>query len=61
MLNKIYVACASAVLALYGLVAFAGWEFGDPQRRIVPASARQPGWARSSSSHFWYAGYRGGK
>jgi hypothetical protein len=61
MLNKIYVAFGSVVLTVYGLVAFTGSEFGDPQRQIVPASARQPGWARSSSSHIWYSGYRGGK
>jgi hypothetical protein len=48
------------ILAVYGLVAFTGKEFGDPERQRVPPDVRQsPGGYRSF--HFWHSGYRGGK
>jgi hypothetical protein len=62
MLNKIYAVIAAAVVTTYGIVGVTGWEFGNPERRVVPADARRsPGWARSGSTHIWYSGYRGGK
>lgn len=60
MLGKIYLAFGILIIALYGMVAFTGREFGDPQREIVPADVRSsPGGYRSF--HFWHSGYRGGK
>jgi hypothetical protein len=60
MLSKIYLFIGIAIIALYGLVALSGREFGDPQRQVVPADVRQsPGGYRSF--HFWHFGYRGGK
>ncbi|HKG23058.1 MAG TPA: hypothetical protein VKC34_14260 [Blastocatellia bacterium] len=60
MLSKFYLLMGIAVLALYGIVAFKGVEFGDPQRQRVPADVREsPGGYRSF--HFWHSGYRGGK
>ena len=60
MLVKIYLIGGILLLGLYGLVALTGKEFGDSQRQIIPAGARQsPGGYRSF--HFWHTGYRGGK
>lgn len=60
MFNRIYMALGAAVLGFYGLTAFTGWEFTNPERRVLPASVRQsPGGYRSYG--FWHAGYRGGK
>lgn len=59
MLAKGYVLLGSALIAYYGAATYLGWELGSPQRHVVPADARQAGWARSP--HFWHSGYRGGK
>jgi len=60
MLSKFYLAAGILVIALYGVVAFTGMEFGDPRRQVVPEDARKsPGGYRSF--HYWHAGYRGGK
>jgi hypothetical protein len=60
MLTKAYLLIGIFIIALYGLVAFTGREFGDSQRQIIPADVRNsPGGYRSF--HFWHAGYRGGK
>jgi hypothetical protein len=60
VLNRIYLVLGSAILIFYGLTALNGWEFGQEEREVVPASERSsPGWARSTV--FWHAGYRGGK
>ncbi len=60
MLGKGYLAGGVLVLALYVTTALAGWEFGSPQRQVVPPDVRHaPGGYRSF--HFWHAGYRGGK
>ena len=62
MLNKIYMLIAAAVIGLYGVSGYYGWEFGNPERKVVPADARRsPGWAHAGMSHIWYSGYRGGK
>jgi hypothetical protein len=58
--SKIYLVLGIFILAIYGVVALAGIEFGDSQRQMIPADVRQsPGGYRSF--HFWHAGYRGGK
>jgi hypothetical protein len=60
MLRKIYLLTGMATLALYGVVAFTGWEIGNPRRARIPADVRSsPGGYRSF--HFWHAGYHGGK
>ncbi len=60
MLSKIYLGIAMILLLGYGVVAFTGMEFGDPQREIIPQDVRNsPGGYRSF--HFWHSGYRGGK
>jgi hypothetical protein len=60
MLSRIYLAAAILIIALYGVLAFTGKEFGDPRRQIVPEDARKsPGGYRSF--HYLHSGYRGGK
>ena len=60
MLTKLYLIIGIVIIGAYGLVAFTGKEFGDPERQQVPADVRQsPGGYRSF--HFWHSGYRGGK
>jgi len=60
VLTKIYLIIGVVIILSYGLVAFTGKEFGDPERQRVPADVRQsPGGYRSF--HFWHSGYRGGK
>jgi hypothetical protein len=60
MLSRIYLAVGILIIALYGVVAFTGKEFGDPRRQVVPEDARKsPGGYRSF--HYWHSGYRGGK
>ena len=60
MLNKAYIAISLAILGLYAVAAFNGWEFGNPRPQRLPADARSaPGGYRSF--HFWHSGYRGGK
>ena len=60
MLNRIYAGVGVVLLAVYGLASFEGWEIGNPERKVLPTSARQgPGGYRSF--HFWYSGYHGGK
>jgi len=60
MLTKFYLILGIVIMAAYGLIAFTGKEFGDPERQQVPADVRQsPGGYRSF--HFWHSGYRGGK
>ena len=46
----------AAVLGLWSLAAWSGWEMGGPKRGFLPASVRQsPGGYRS------YGYWRGGK
>ena len=59
MLRKFYLLTGMATLALYGVVAFSGWELGTPQREKVPPGARDS--KGYKSFHFWHAGYHGGK
>ena len=60
MLTKLYLIIGAIVIAGYGLIAFTGKEFGDPERQRVPADVRQsPGGYRSY--HFWHLGLHGGK
>jgi hypothetical protein len=60
MLAKFYLMLGIIIIAAYGVIAFTGREFGDPERQRVPADVRQsPGGYRSF--HFWHTGYRGGK
>lgn len=40
MLRKVYVAFASLTLAVYGGIAFTGFEFGTPEREPVSAELR---------------------
>jgi hypothetical protein len=60
MLSKIYLVIGVLIIALYGIVALTGREFGDPERQKMPADVRQsPGGYRTF--HMWHSGYRGGK
>lgn len=60
MLNKIYWGTGLAVIVLYVAAAWSGWEFGHPERQVLPADVRHaPGGYRSF--HFWHSGYHGGK
>ena len=60
MLSKVFLVIGIIIIIGYGVVAFTGKEFGDPERRRVPADVRQaPGGYRSF--FFWHSGYRGGK
>ncbi len=55
-MRRIYAAYSLAVLALYGLASWRGWEIGSERRGLIPASVRQsPGGYRS------YNYWRGGK
>jgi hypothetical protein len=40
MLRNIYIALGSLSLALYGWMAFTGWELGSPEREPVGAELR---------------------
>ena len=58
MLNKFYLTLGSVLLVGYSVMAFSGWELGDPARHTIPADQR----GNYRSSIFWYSsGYRGGK
>jgi hypothetical protein len=60
VLNRIYTGLGVLILVVYGVASFAGWEFGNPERKVLPADVRHgPGGYRSF--HFWYSGYHGGK
>ena len=60
MLRNFYLAIGMAILTLYGVVAFTGWELGTPAREMIPGDVRNsPGGYRSF--HFWHAGFHGGK
>ena len=64
MLRTVYLISGIAILALYGVVAFSGWEFGTPDReRVSAAEVRDvrssPGGYRAF--HFWHSGFHGGK
>jgi hypothetical protein len=60
MLTKIYAALGAALIFGYVSTSLLGWEWGNPERQMIPASARQsPGGYRSF--HFWHSGYHGGK
>jgi hypothetical protein len=62
MLKKIYIVVASLALVWYAADGMFGWEYGNPQRTMVPADQRRsPGWSHATGAHFWYLGYRGGK
>jgi hypothetical protein len=62
VLSKIYLAIGIIIIALYGWVALAGKEFGDPERQKITADVRQsPGGYRTFHTSIWHAGYRGGK
>jgi hypothetical protein len=55
-MSRAYAAYALAILGLYGLASWNGWEIGSPRRGLIPASVRQsPGGYRS------YTYWRGGK
>jgi hypothetical protein len=60
MLRRFYLGLGALVLGFYGLTAFTGWEYGNPQRELAPASARQAN-GGYRSFYFWHSGYRGGK
>jgi hypothetical protein len=60
MLTKLYIVLGSVLIALYMDTMLMGWEWGDEQRQVLPASVRQsPGGYRSF--HFWHSGFHGGK
>ena len=60
MLRNAYLATGIALVALYGAIAYSGWEFGTPERESIPADVRNsPGGYRSF--HFWHSGFHGGK
>jgi hypothetical protein len=60
MLNRFYLITGLAVVAVYALALWNGWEFGSGPRQTLPAEVRQaPGGYRSF--HFWHDGYQGGK
>lgn len=60
MLAKFYLIVGTALILMYGVAAFTGWELGTPRRQFVPADVRNsPGGYRSF--HFWHFGYHGGK
>ncbi len=62
MLKTFYIALATVALGYYAADGMFGWEYGNPEKKIMPADARRsPGWSHSGPSHFWYSGYRGGK
>jgi len=53
---RAYTFFAMAVLGLYGVASWRGWDIGSSRRGLIPASVRQqPGGYRSFV--FW----RGGK
>jgi hypothetical protein len=55
-MRRAYAAYCLAVLALYGLASWNGWEISSSKRGFVPAGVRQaPGGYRS------YNYWRGGK
>lgn len=55
-MRKAYAVYALAILGLYGLATWRGWEIGVGKRGLIPASVRQsPGGYRS------YNYWRGGK
>jgi hypothetical protein len=59
-MNRFYQIFGIALLLLYAVVGFAGWEFSDTKRELLPPSVRNaPGGYRSF--HFWHSGYSGGK
>ena len=60
MFTKIYLALGAALIIGHVSTSMMGWEWGSPERQMIPASARQsPGGFRAFS--FWHAGYHGGK
>jgi hypothetical protein len=60
MLKKLYLVFGCAVILIYGVSAFQGWEFGTSRREVLPADVRNsPGGYRSF--HFWHTGFHGGK
>ena len=57
MLKKLYVAFGIAVITLYSVSVFAGWEFKKEKQHIAGPDMRS-----SSGGHiFIYSRYRGGK
>jgi hypothetical protein len=61
MLTKFYLVLGIIIIAAYGLIAFTGKEFGDPDKQRVPPEARQSPGGYRSFHVFYYSGYRGGK
>jgi hypothetical protein len=59
MLRKIYLTLGVLIIAVYGWVAFSGWEPGTAGRQKIPPGARTGTGYRSH--YFWHSGYRGGK
>jgi hypothetical protein len=60
MLNKFYVLMSLAIMALYGVAEFNGWELTSAKRLTLPPDVRRsPGGYRSF--HFWHTGFHGGK
>jgi len=62
MLNLVYVVSAAAVLLVYAIIDFSGWEYDSPPRRVEAADVRRsPGWSHHVTAHYFYSGFRGGK
>jgi hypothetical protein len=60
MLSKLYLLVGGALILLYALAAWSGWEVTTAPRQVLPADVRNsPGGYRSF--HFWHSGYHGGK
>jgi hypothetical protein len=59
MLKNIYLMLGSAIVLLYALTAFFGWEYFSSQRKFLPDEVRTTGGIRSFN--YWDDGYQGGK
>ena len=55
-MRRLYALYALAVLGLYGVAAWSGWELGSGRRGLIPASIRQ-----SPGGYRYYTYWRGGK
>jgi hypothetical protein len=61
VLSKAYLVLGIAILSLYSVGEFMGWEYTGPGRE-TPQAAHARHASGGSRSHFWYfGGYRGGK
>lgn len=57
MLKRFYIAFGIAVIALYSVSVFAGWEFPKGKRTVAGPDVR----SASGGNVFIYSHYRGGK